>query len=474
MNDTQVAPAIVVIFGITGDLSQRKLLPALYHLLKDGLLDEHTRIVGVSRRDMNVNELLDKTELCVIESDNVCDPAVIAKLKARIHMFKMNLESGDSYDALHTYLDSIEDKVGMCMNRLYYLSIPPSVYAPIVAHLGSHGLNESCQHNSASTRILIEKPFGYDLASAEDLIKETGRYFSETQVFRIDHYLAKETVQNILTFRFHNPVFEALWNREHIAHIDIMASEKIDIEGRTIFYEQVGAMRDFIQSHLMQLLAVTTMEEPKAMTGKAIHTAKLALLEAITPIAPNEVSTQTVRGQYASYADEVGNTRSTTETFAAIRLSIQNDRWEGVPITIRTGKALKDKKTEITVTFKHTDRETHHPNILTFSVQPHEGISIGLYVKRPGFDNQLQHVPMDFSYARSFDDHGHPDAYERVLVDAIKGDRTLFATSDEVLASWRILESIIETWGRSPEGMQIYKKHSNGPTLPKSFGHLET
>lgn len=464
MKQSQLEPAIIVIFGITGDLSQRYLLPALYHLIGNDLLHEKTEIIGVSRRDVSVDELLDKTELCVLEADKVCDPASLQAMRSRLSMFKMDLGNGDDYDKLLEHLNALEDKHGICMNRLYYLSIPPGVYQPIVTLLGEHGLNASCQHGRAATRLLIEKPFGYDLVSARELITETGKQFGEEQIYRIDHYLAKETVQNILTFRFHNPIFEAIWDREHVAGITIEASEKIGVEGRAAFYEQTGALRDFVQSHLLQLLAVTTMEKPQKMTSEAIHASKLKLLEAIEPVPADKMSERAVRGQYEGYRAEVNNPDSATETFAAIKLFIENERWRRVPVTIRTGKALGEKRTEINVMFQQPEGASSHTNTLTFSVQPHEGIGINLCVKRPGLDNQIETATMDFSYERTFDTHGHPDAYERVLVDAVRGDRTLFATSAEVLASWRVLQPVIEAWAKDAHDLHIYKQGSTGPS----------
>lgn len=515
-------PTILVIFGITGDLAQRKLLPAIYHLLKDNLLPEHTEIVGISRRDVTAKEVLDKTELCVLETDNVCDPDTIKLMESKLTMHQMDLTSDDDYNGLRTYLDQLEDKHGVCMNRLYYLSIPPQVYAPIVKRLGQRGLNESCQHGTAATRLLVEKPFGYDLESAKALIAETGQEFREEQIFRIDHYLAKETAQNILAFRFHNPIFEATWDKQHITSIEVVASEKIGIEGRAAFYEQVGALRDLIQSHLMQLLALTTMEQPATMTSDDIHKIKLELLQAVQPVPADKIDERTVRGQYDGYREEANNADSTTETFAQIQLYIDNPRWQNVPMTLRTGKALHEKKTSIALTFKRT-AGSKHANKLTFHIQPNEGISVDLLVKRPGFTEDLQTATMDFSYQRTFDEqttpipalaensvvHGeagasgrnvpegngsrsyrergtdpagrtgapgasegrlapvreplHPDAYERVLVDAIRGDRTLFATSDEVLTSWRIVEPVVQAWSRNANSLRSYKKGTAGP-----------
>jgi glucose-6-phosphate 1-dehydrogenase len=458
----QLEPAIIVIFGITGDLAQRKLLPALYHLIKDDLLHPDTEIVGVTRRDVSAAELLDKTELCVLETDNVCDPAALKRMKQIFSMFKMDLASGKDYAKLREHLDAAEAKHGVCMNRLYYLSIPPGASEPVVANLGEHGLNQSCQHGNAATRLLIEKPFGYDLASARELIEETNKHFKEAQIFRIDHYLAKETVQNILTFRFHNPIFEAVWNAKHVERIDIVASEEIGIEGRAIFYEQTGALRDFVQSHLLQLLAATTMEQPSEMTSDAIHAARLKLLQAIEPVPADKIDERAVRGQYDGYRAEVNNPDSPTETYAELKLFIDNPRWHGVPITIQTGKALAEKNTSVSLTFKQSGRQKH-TNTLTFSVQPKEGIDINLCVKRPGFDNQIETAEMDFAYERTFETSGHPDAYERVLVDAVRGDRTLFATGSEVLASWRILQPVIEAWSKSAQNLHIYKKGTAGP-----------
>lgn len=460
----ELEPAIIVIFGITGDLSTRYLLPALYHLMSDQLLHDKTQIIGISRQDVSIDELLTKTELCVLEADKVCDPIALKRLRASLSMFHMDPLNGTDYDRLLVHLNALEDHHGMCLNRLYYLSIPPGVYEPIVARLGQHGLNTSCQHGRAATRLLVEKPFGYDLASASELITATGEQFDESQIFRIDHYLAKETVQNILTFRFRNSVFASVWDGRHISAIDIIASEKIDIEGRRAFYEATGALRDIVQSHLLQLLAVTTMEQSAAAGSDSLHAAKLALLRSIEPPVPTAIRGSAIRGQYEGYRNEVGNPQSTVETFAAVKLYINNQRWAGVPMTIRTGKALNERKTEINVTFAQaTDRA--RSNMLTFSVQPHEGIGLNLCVKRPGFDDQLESVDMDFSYARSFaTTNGHPSAYERVLVDAVRGDHTLFATSDEVLASWRIIEPIINTWATSDNDLEVYQKGSLGPT----------
>ncbi len=466
-----IEPAIIVIFGITGDLAQRYLLPALYHLVKDELLPEHTVILGVSRRDITAEELLEKVELCVGEIDGVCDPAAVANVRERLQMMQMDITNDGDYDRLLTRLNAIEAAAGMCLNRLYYLSIPPQVTSPIIRLLGEHGLNASCPHGAASTRLLVEKPFGYDLASAQELIAETAKHFGEEQVYRIDHYLAKETVQNILAFRLNNPIFASLWGSRYVSDIQVTVAEKIGIEGRSTFYEQTGALRDMVQSHLLQLLAITTMEPPSELTSDAIHASKLELLNAVQALPEDKIDELAVRGQYDGYREEVSNPDSTTETYAALRLSIDNERWRGTEILLRTGKALPERRTDISLTFKPT-KETTQQNVLTFRVQPNEGIAVGLCVKKPGFEDELQPAEMDFSYARSFADaHGHPDAYERVLLDAVRGDRTLFATSDEVLASWRIIQPVLAAWQRGGDGLEAYSNGSWGPGVADKLAH---
>lgn len=453
-------PAIFVIFGITGDLSRRYLLPALYHLIKEGLLHEQTKIVGVTRRDVTTKQLLEDPKLWSNEADRKADEKVLSKMSSMLNMWQMDLTKASDYQELKAKLDAIEDEEGICLNRLFYLSIPPQVYGPIVRLLGENHLQDGCQHGRAHSRLLVEKPFGYDLHSAEELIAETGKYFSEEQIFRIDHYVAKETVQNILTFRSANPLFEAVWDKKYISQIQVSACEKIDIEGRATFYEEVGALRDFIQSHLLQLLAILAMEPAKQMTSEAIHTAKLELLKAVKPIAGDKVWEDSVRGQYDGYRQEVKNPDSIRETYAALKLSIDNDRWKNVPVLIRTGKAMTKRETKLSIIFRGEDKIA---DSLRFRIQPEEGIALHVLAKRPGFDDTLQSVVMDFSYQQAFDDHGHPDAYERVLVDAVRGDHTLFSTSQEVLASWRIIENVAEAWGKSGKELYPYQKGSDGP-----------
>ncbi len=458
----ELEPSFIVIFGITGDLAQRHLLPALYHLMKDGLLHKNTEIIGVTRQDITAAELLERVELCINEVDNICDPEALKLMNERTSLFKMNLTDDGDYAKLLNFLNDREQALGICINRLYYLAIPPQVYNGVVARLGAAGLNTSCPHGVAATRLLIEKPFGYDSDSAKALLDHLRSSFSEEQIFRIDHYLAKETVQNILVFRFQNPIFEAIWSNQCISHIEIMASEKIGIENRALFYEPLGALRDFIQSHLLQLMAIVTMDRPEAMTSQAIHEAKQSLLKQVPSISPDQVEHLAKRGQYNGYREEVNNPHSVTETFAAIQIEINSQRWRGTPITLWTGKGLSERKTEIHVSFK--SQATATTNTLCFRIQPNEGIELDLLTKEPGFDNKLRAQAMDFSYRQNANGQTHPNAYERVLVDAVRGDHTLFATGDEVLEAWRIIQPVLAEWAKRPQ-VTAYQKGAEGSAL---------
>lgn len=452
-------PTILVIFGVTGNLVRRKLFPALINLIEADLLHEDTVIIGITRQDITTHKLF--AEL-VADNPN-SDLKSIKLLQDRFFVHSMDMDNDDDYDKLLNKLDEIENHHSMCMNRLYYLAIPPKVYRPIIKLLGDHGLSKSCRHGTAKTRLLVEKPFGFDLRSARELIEETGKYFTEEQIFRIDHYLAKETVQNILSFRFSNAIFESIWNSNHISRIDISAIEQIGIEDRAAFYEQIGALRDFIQSHLLQLLSIIAMEQPTTMSSNDIHQARIRLLKSVKAPLDTEVDAMAYRGQYETYKTEVNNPTSQVETFAATQVFIDSERWRDVPIIIKTGKSLGEKKTEIKIIFKHVDSIDTSHNSLTFRIQPNEGIDLELYVKKPGLDDEVKIVNMDFSYSRFFDSNSQPDAYERVLVDAARGDHTLFATSEEVLEAWRIVEPVISNWQKNANSLHIYKNNSDNP-----------
>lgn len=468
MTKQTISPAALVIFGITGDLAHRKLLPALYHLAKDNLLPEGFRIIGVTRSGTTVPALLDDIKKKICDEDGSCDDDTLRFLGESMQILTMDISKKDEYAKLQGALREHEEQIGMCTNRLFYLAVPSQTFASISELLSQAGLAEGCAHHVGESRLLIEKPFGYDLASAQELAQTLNDHFTEQHIYRVDHYLAKETAQNILTFRFNNPLFKAVWREENISSIMVTAAESIDIEGRVAFYEQTGALRDIIQSHLLQLLALVTMEQPASTHADDIHASKLALLKAIKPIAPNAVATHAVRGQYDGYLDDVRNHASNTETYAALHLSIDTPRWKNVPVLVRTGKALAEKVTEITLVFKDKDGADDHQNTLTLRIQPNEGISVELQAKKPGFDAESETAQMDFCYARSGQPI-HPDAYERVLIDALRGDKTLFATSDEVIAAWEVVEHVVHAWTMGAHDIHTYAKGSWGPEAAETL-----
>ncbi|QQR52336.1 glucose-6-phosphate dehydrogenase [bacterium] len=454
-------PASVIIFGITGDLSRRYLLPSLYHLLAANLLPTPLIIVGVTRRDPNKQQIRHHLIERLQATGQTVEPQLVNQLMDMVQLQSLDLTAADSYHTLADYLDQLEQQAGICLSRLFYLSIPPTAYGPVVDLLGEAGLHRSCHHGQPS-RLMVEKPFGYDLESATELITRLTRNFHEDQIYRIDHYLAKETAQNLLVFRNANPVFSAVWNRHHTKAITITSSETIGIEGRAAFYDPVGALRDVVQNHLLQLLALVTMEPPAGRSPAALHAAKLRLLEDIVPIPADQVMRQTQRGQYSGYKRDAANPTSTTETFARLELTIANDRWRGVPVIIQNGKALDRKTTEIEFTFADSGLPEAGTNRLVFRLQPDEGIAVDLLAKRPGFADQTDTVSMDFAYASSFAGHTQPTAYERVLLDGLKGDQSLFATSAEILASWKIIDNVISEWAKTAKDLHTYD-HGSAP-----------
>lgn len=463
---TELAPAIIVIFGVTGDLASRKLLPALFELEKNGLLHPKTTILGISRHDSSKDQLLEKSIKYMGSDNKAIDQEILKRLTKRLEVFKMAAADASEYPRLAKYLNDIEGRAGICMHMLFYLAIPPQISGPIIKNLGVNGMDIGCTQHQALSHLLLEKPFGFDTKTAEELIEDSRKYFREEQLFYIDHYLAKETVQNLVTFRFRNPIFEDIWGNQNIESIEIVADEKLDIEGRANFYEQVGAMRDLVQSHLLHILSLMLMDRPDDITDpKAIHANRLAALKQIEPVPSNLINERVLRAQYSGYKNEVDKPDSSVETFVAIKLFSVNPQWANVPIYIRSGKALKSKQTYIKIKFRPKNLDYEHANELTFYIQPQESIQICLWVKKPGFDRVLQIAPMQFSYKQSFSDKNHPDAYERVLVDAIRGDNTLFAISEEILAAWRILQPILDHWSNHDDDLVSYSKGSLGPDL---------
>jgi glucose-6-phosphate 1-dehydrogenase len=450
MPETKI-PTIFVIFGITGDLAQRKLLPALYHLIKDDLVHEKTRIVGLSRREVGTQDILNEIRESVCKEDGTCDEPALDTFGRMLEMLQFAPAEQEEYRKLKAHMDRLEENAGECMNRLFYLSIPPNVYGTVVTNLGEADLASGCVHGNGKSSLLVEKPFGYDLRSAEELISHTNLHFDEKQVYRIDHYLAKETAQNILAFRRQNPLFHGVWNGQHVSRVEVVAFEQIGVEGRGGFYDDVGALRDLIQSHLMQLLALTTMELPSDETDSALHASKQQLLGEVEPVPADMVHSRVKRGQYEGYRDEVSNPSSNTETYVELELFIPSGRWQNTGFVLKTGKAMDRKQTYTRIIFKG---QGGTENQLTFRLQPNEGIDVTLQVKKPGFRPETEPALLNFDYASA----AHPDAYERVLVDAILGNHQLFASSEEVLLSWRILQPILDVWQQNSDDLRMYAR----------------
>ncbi len=438
-------PTILVIIGITGDLARRKLLPAIAEISRSGSLPDDFRVLGISRRQVTSAEV-------VIGTPGLSD-ANRSFLAEHLQMYTMDIANPAAYVDLADYL--YKQSPGDTQPQiLFYLSVPPQVSRPIIAALGRAGFGKQ-----PTVKLLLEKPFGSDLTSAEELIAETRQHFDESQLYRIDHYLAKEMVQDILVFRSQNTLFRQTWNNQFIEKIEILASEQIGIEGRAAFYEQTGALRDVIQNHLMQLAALTLMDIP----GKAedIPAQRLAALQALQPPTSAELSQVAHRGQYRSYASEVGNSGTLTETFVALTLFSNNPQWEGVPIQLVTGKALDTKETVIRIYYKR--QEATESNMLTLRIQPQEGIEMLMWAKKPGYQHRVERLPLRFTYQDHY--QSLPEAYERVLVDAIRSDHSLFASSDEVLAAWKLVAPLQEHWSMHENDLIIYDDGSSPKTI---------
>lgn len=464
-------PTLLTIFGITGDLTRIKLLPALYQLEKKRQLPKHFYIVGVTRKQLDIMDLRADLVQEIEKTKVQADQKVLDTLFKRFYISQFQITQDADYPKLRDFLNNIEDKKGVCFNRLFYLAIPPTLFTSVIDKLGKGGLHLGCQHGKMHGRILIEKPFGFDVPSAEGLITTIRKYFKESQVFRVDHYLAKETVLNILKFRFENPLIESIWNRQFIDHIQITAAEEIGIGSRISFFEQTGALRDMIQSHLLQILALIAMEQPKSQISKEIHANRIDVLESLKPIKPMDVDKQAVRGQYtknhigtkefSAYRDKVGNKHSITETFAALKVYIDNNRWNGVPFIIRAGKRLPQKVTEITLVFKNSHLSSN-VNSLTIRIQPNEGIGMSLLVKKPGLEDALEPAQMQFCYDQAKSSE-HLDAHARLILNAVQGDQTLFPSSEEVMASWKFIEPVLHSWQQNGDSLKFYKAGTWGP-----------
>jgi glucose-6-phosphate 1-dehydrogenase len=474
----------MVIFGASGDLTRRMLLPALYDLALDQRLPPRFAVVGFARTEMSDEEFRDQAHQAVKEySRRPVDEAVWESFAKGLYYVAGEYNKEESYRKLAATLDRLKLERGTAGNHLYYLAVPPSTYPLIIQQMGGGDLVGAHEDTHAWTRVIVEKPFGRDLESARALNRQIHSVFREGQVYRIDHYLGKETVQNILVFRFANGIFEPIWNRRYVDHVQITVAESVGVEQRGGYYEEAGALRDMVQNHLMQLLSLVAMEPPIAFDGRSVRDEKVKVLQAIRRVRGADVERCTARGQYGTgwvsgeevpgYREEPGvSVDSQTETFVALKLYVDNWRWADVPFYLRSGKRLPKRSTEVAIHFKRaphllfreiTDVSTLEPNILTMRIQPNEGISLKFHAKVPGSPVRLRPVNMDFLYGSSFQIEP-PSAYETLLLDALQGDSTLFTRSDEVEAAWTITSDILEGWGQMPAGaIPDYEAGTWGP-----------
>ncbi len=477
-------PCVMVIFGATGDLTHRKLIPALYNLALEHRLPEEFSMVGFARRPWD-DDTFRKESLDSVNKNSrrrPVNPPVWDQFVKGIFYVSSDFNNQAGYKKLAETLDKIDQDRGTQANRLFYLSTPPSDYEIIINNLGEAGLAKPQRASSDSfTRIIVEKPFGHDLKSAQELNDIISRVFRENQIFRIDHYLGKETVQNILVFRFANGIFEPIWNRQYVDHIQIVVAEELGVEGRGPYYEESGTIRDMVQNHMMQLLSLVCMEPPVSNEANAIRDEKTKVLRAIKPLDADEVVERSVRGQYGPgiifgqpvpgyRQEERVDPNSITDTFVALKLFVDNWRWAGVPIYFRTGKRLPKRTSEISLQFKPAPQQLFsasgmpiEPNVLVLQIQPNEGISLKFGAKVPGQTMNIRPVTMDFRFGQSFG-VAAADAYERLILDAMIDDSTLFTRRDEVEQAWSIISSILEGWKlHMPPSFPNYEAGTWGP-----------
>jgi glucose-6-phosphate 1-dehydrogenase len=460
-------PCTIVLFGSTGDLAHRKLVPALYHLARGGNLPGECAIVGFARRDWSDDDLRAEYQKTLAKSGGADFAAVWPQFASRLAFAPGTFDDPESYRKLKARLEELDRSHGTRGNRVFYLAVSPEFFATIIQQLGEAGLIYPRQQEAPWSRVVIEKPFGRDLASARALNREVSSVLDESQVYRIDHYLGKETVQNILAFRFGNSIFEPIWNRRHVGSVQITVAEEVGMAGgRGAYYDTAGALRDMVQNHMMQLLSLVAMEPPVDLSADAVRNEKVKVLQALPRWQPQDVYRNVVRAQYLAgsiegqevpgYLEEKGvDPGSMTEPYVAMRLELNTWRWAGVPFFLRTGKRLPKRATEIAILFRRPPTELFEPEVdgpsganqLVLRIQPNEGASLAFEAKIPGSRRRLQEVRMDFRYGTAFA-VPPPEAYERLLLDVMLGDPTLFTRTDEVESAWRFITQILEAWDK--------------------------
>jgi glucose-6-phosphate 1-dehydrogenase len=474
-----VHPTTLVIFGATGDLARRKLLPAIYNLAHEGALPERFCLIGSSRSELSDEEFAKQAAEAIRQfSRRDPDETVLKELLSEVRYVSGSFDRDSVYDGLKSALDEFDQEAGQPLNRAFYLSTAPEFFPVIIGQLGSHELSH---REDAEVRAIIEKPFGTTLAEARELNARVLSVFDEKQVFRIDHYLGKETVQNLMAFRFANGLFEPVWNRNYIDRVEITAAEDLGIGSRAGYYDNAGALRDLVQNHMLQLLCHVAMEPPVHFEADEIRDEKVKVLRSVIKPTPETVPDIAARAQYGpgtvggeevpGYLQEEGVPEdSNTETYAALRLEIDNWRWAGVPFYLRTGKRLARKLTEIAITLKPVPHLAFQqdgsvgvkPNQLILTLQPNEGVSLSLGAKIPGSRMRIRPVNMEFLYGTSFMSQS-PEAYERLIMDAMRGDATLFTRNDEVEAQWEICDPIVTQWEKTPGPLPKYEAGTQGP-----------
>lgn len=478
----------MVIFGASGDLTARKLVPALYDLAQERLLPGGFSVVGFARRKMTNEEFRDhlRSGVEAVNRSAGFDERIWESFAEGISYVECDFTDSSDYQALQDELERLDAERGTAGNRMFYLATPPDFYASIVECIGIHELDQGPE--DSWQRIIVEKPFGNNLESAQSLNRSVNDVFPEEDVFRIDHYLGKETVQNILAFRFANGIYEPIWNRQYVDHVEITVAESIGIEGRGGYYDQTGALRDMVQNHMMQLLSLVAMEPPGSLKADAVRDEKVKVIQALRPINPELVSRSAIRAQYADgyisgkpvpgYCQEDRvDENSLTETYVALKLFIDNWRWADVPFYLRTGKRMAKRVSEIAIHFKPVPHrlfnrqasQSLEPNLLVLEIQPDEGIALKFAVKVPGPTMNLRPVNMIFQYGSAFNVRS-PDAYERLLLDAMLGDGTLFTRRDEVEAAWRTVTQIMRGWEQLPDDqLPVYEAGTWGPREADAF-----
>lgn len=488
-----IDPCILVIFGATGDLTARKLFPAIYNLAREGQLPSQFAVVGFARRDKSHEDFRKEMKDAVNKHSRVkpVDESLWKNFEQQIFYHKSEFHEDEGYQSLEKFLKDLDGRLGTKGNRVFYLSTQPRFFTTICEKLSQNKLvyNKNKEQEKWS-RVIIEKPFGHDLQSAHDLQNELLQFLSEEQIYRIDHYLGKETVQNLMVFRFANSLFESLWNSRYIDHVQITVAEDIGIGTRGAFFEEAGLLRDIVQNHMMQLLSLVAMEPPVSLAANSIRDEKVKVLRALRPFTKEDFQNAIVRGQYdkgyiggepvKGYREEDKvDPKSKVETYVALRLYIDNWRWHGVPFYLRGGKRLPKKATEIAIFFKRPPGvlfqergKQHDPNILAIRIQPDEGIALKINCKVPGPASPIQPVKMDFRYGSYFG-MSPPEAYERLILDCMAGDNTLFAREDEVFNSWALLNPVLEEWQKTDPKFPNYAAGTWGPEIADEMMRVE-